>query len=423
MRAFFCFAGATAEVVFFQPQAGVYQTAMAPALPSPVAYEPANFPQAVVVGQPAARSGPGPVAAVLMGLVAGVAVSKVRSLFAVEGVETSSSGEGLDFKMSFTKDGKAISPWHDIPAMDGDMVNFICEIPKYGLAKMECDTKGENNPIVQDEKGGKPRFYHGKIFWNYGFVPQTWENPGEKDKATDCFGDGDPLDVVEIGSSSLEMGSITSVKPLGALAMIDGRAADLNDVEGIPVAEAIGGLVLLTRILPGLRHETVVPEDLPVVEARLSPLLILDDRVVLALRVALHLCQPALRDFADEVHHIPIHRRDIVPRGDGLSVLGEAHLEVQTLAARTRLHALDREQRAHLRHRHAGHEAHQHGGNRPGPGARGRLSDDDSLREICRLVRNRRGQGRRHRSLVNTRLRLEENDFRGRPGKAEECAH
>ena len=76
MRAFFCFAGATAEVVFFQPQAGVYQTAMAPALPSPVAYEPANFPQAVVVGGPqAARSGPGPVAAVLMGLVAGVAVS------------------------------------------------------------------------------------------------------------------------------------------------------------------------------------------------------------------------------------------------------------------------------------------------------------------------------------------------------------
>merc|ERR1719311_1601665 len=228
MRAFFCFAGATAEVVFFQPQAGVYQTAMAPALPSPVAYEPANFPQAVVVGgQPAARSGPGPVAAVLMGLVAGVAVSKVRSLFAVEGVETSSTGEGLDFKMSFTKDGKAISPWHDIPAMaDDEKVNFICEIPKYGLAKMECSTKGENNPIVQDEKKGKARFYHGKIFWNYGFVPQTWENPDEKDATTGCFGDGDPLDVVEIGSSQMEMGSITAVKPLGALAMIDDGELD-----------------------------------------------------------------------------------------------------------------------------------------------------------------------------------------------------
>merc|ERR1719316_1274423 len=228
MRAFFCFAGATAEVVFFQPQAGVYQTAMAPALPSPVAYEPANFPQAVVVGgQPAARSGPGPVAAVLMGLVAGVAVSKVRSLFAVEGVETSSVGEGLDFKMSYTKDGKPISPWHDIPAYaDNDQVNFICEIPKYGLAKMECSTKEENNPIVQDEKKGKARFYHGKIFWNYGFVPQTWENPEEKDETTGCFGDGDPLDVVEIGSADLEMGSITTVKPLGALAMIDDGELD-----------------------------------------------------------------------------------------------------------------------------------------------------------------------------------------------------
>jgi inorganic pyrophosphatase len=190
-------------------------------------------------------------ASVLVGLAAGAAFSmrhKLKSLLGIEGVETSSSGEGLDFKMSFTKDGKAISPWHDIPAMDGDMVNFICEIPKYGLAKMECDTKGENNPIIQDEKGGKPRFYHGKIFWNYGFVPQTWENPGEKDKATDCFGDGDPLDVVEIGSSSLEMGSITSVKPLGALAMIDDGeldwkliainsadplAADLNDISDV----------------------------------------------------------------------------------------------------------------------------------------------------------------------------------------------
>merc|ERR1719311_645355 len=256
MRAFFCFAGATAEVVFFQPQAGVYQTAMAPALPSPVAYEPANFPQAVVVGQPAARSGPGPVAAVLMGLVAGVAVSKVRSLFAVEGVETSSSGEGLDFKMSFSKDGKAISPWHDIPAYaSGDQVNFVCEIPKYGLAKMECSTKGENNPIVQDEKKGKARFYHGKIFWNYGFVPQTWENPGEKDAATGCFGDGDPLDVVEIASADLEMGSITAVKPLGALAMIDDGELDwkllaINPAD--PLAKDLNDISDVEKECPGV---------------------------------------------------------------------------------------------------------------------------------------------------------------------------
>jgi len=258
MRVLFCVGGALADVVFFQPQTGAYQTLVAPsaALPAPVAGF--NAPAGAFVVEPPAveaSSAPGPVASVLIGLVAGAAFSKVRSLLSVEGVETSSSGEGLDFKMSFTKDGKAISPWHDIPAMAGDNVNFICEIPKYGLAKMECSTKGENNPIVQDEKKGKARFYHGKIFWNYGFVPQTWENPGEKDAATGCFGDGDPLDVVEIGSSQLEMGSITAVKPLGALAMIDDGELDwkligINTAD--PLAKDLNDIADVEKKCPGV---------------------------------------------------------------------------------------------------------------------------------------------------------------------------
>jgi len=205
------------------------------------------------------RSSPPTATFVFLGLASCAALflrGRVHSMLAVDGVETSSAGEGLDFKMSFTKDGKPISPWHDIPAYSSDdQVNFICEIPKYGLAKMECSTKGEQNPIVQDEKKGKARFYHGKIFWNYGFVPQTWENPEEKDATTGCFGDGDPLDVVEIGSSELEMGSITAVKPLGALAMIDDGeldwkliainpadplAKDLNDISDV---EKLPGVV------------------------------------------------------------------------------------------------------------------------------------------------------------------------------------
>ena len=48
---------------------------------------------------------------------------------------------------------------------------MVTEIPKYGLAKMEVDTKGESNPIMQDTKKGKLRFYHGPIFWNYGCLP------------------------------------------------------------------------------------------------------------------------------------------------------------------------------------------------------------------------------------------------------------
>ncbi len=33
-------------------------------------------------------------------------------------------------------------------------------------------------PIKQDVKKGKLRFYPYNINWNYGLLPQTWEDPG-----------------------------------------------------------------------------------------------------------------------------------------------------------------------------------------------------------------------------------------------------
>ena len=56
--------------------------------------------------------------------------------------------------------------WHNINAYAygdpaSEQINFVCEIPKFGRAKMECNTKGEYNPIVQDLKKGKLRYYHG----------------------------------------------------------------------------------------------------------------------------------------------------------------------------------------------------------------------------------------------------------------------
>ncbi|KAJ1448785.1 putative inorganic pyrophosphatase [Pelagophyceae sp. CCMP2097] len=126
--------------------------------------------------------------------------------------------------------GAKISPWHDIslaPAgAEKDVFNMLTEIPKYGLAKMEVDTKGASNPIMQDTKKGKLRFYHGPIFWNYGCLPQTWEDPNAEHPVLKCFGDNDPIDVVEIGSSALEAGSVTPVRALGVLAMIDDGELD-----------------------------------------------------------------------------------------------------------------------------------------------------------------------------------------------------
>ena len=45
------------------------------------------------------------------------------------------------------------------------------------------------------------------------------------------FGDNDPIDVVEIGSEALAMGSITPVKALGVLAMIDDGELDWKVLE------------------------------------------------------------------------------------------------------------------------------------------------------------------------------------------------
>jgi len=67
-------------------------------------------------------------------------------------------------------------------------------------------------------------------------------------------GDGDPLDVVEIGSAELEMGSITAVKPLGALAMIDDGELDwkllaINPAD--PLAEKLNDISDVEK-LPGV---------------------------------------------------------------------------------------------------------------------------------------------------------------------------
>jgi inorganic pyrophosphatase len=144
-------------------------------------------------------------------------------------VEKSGEFGTTDFTMYFKKDGNTISPWHEIPLEAGDgMYNFVCEIPKMTLKKMEVATKVEGNPIMQDEKKGKARLYHGPIFWNYGCLPQTWEDPNVKGDADvgGAFGDDDPIDVVEIGAVAQEMGGVVPVKPLGVLSMIDDGELD-----------------------------------------------------------------------------------------------------------------------------------------------------------------------------------------------------
>lgn len=57
------------------------------------------------------------------------------------------------------------------------LIFFICFCSGQ-TAKMEVMKDVEFNPIMQDESKGKPRYYtYGVPFFNYGLLPQTWEDP------------------------------------------------------------------------------------------------------------------------------------------------------------------------------------------------------------------------------------------------------
>ncbi len=91
--------------------------------------------------------------------------------------------------------------------------------------KMEINKQKAFNPIVQDiKKGVLRKFTYGDIPFNYGAIPQTWEDTEGHDvvmNGTPLHGDNDPLDVVEIGATPLEMGHVYRTKILGCLALVD----------------------------------------------------------------------------------------------------------------------------------------------------------------------------------------------------------
>lgn len=131
---------------------------------------------------------------------------------------------------------KNISLWHDITLVHVDPVtnkptpylNFVNEIPKFSRKKYEIATDEVGNPIKQDEKKGVLReFKKGDIFFNYGCLPRTWEDPTHIHPDADgTCGDNDPLDVCEIGLKVIAPGDVRPVKVLGVLCMIDEGETD-----------------------------------------------------------------------------------------------------------------------------------------------------------------------------------------------------
>ena len=133
-----------------------------------------------------------------------------------------------DFALFLKLNNKQASPWHDVPLQaDATSFNFVTEIPMYTSAKMEVTKEKWYNPIMQDtNKDGSPRYYtYGTPFFNYGLLPQTWEDPAVKSPEGNG-GDNDPLDAIEIGDDPIDMGSVTPVVVLGSLELIDEGETD-----------------------------------------------------------------------------------------------------------------------------------------------------------------------------------------------------
>lgn len=116
--------------------------------------------------------------------------------------------------------------WHDINYFNSDdnSYNIVIEIPKGDTAKMEMTKDEDHNPIRQDVKINvktgetQLRFYKITTFFNYGFIPQTWENNVIQHYGK-YVGDDDPIDIVELSESKLSSGSVIRGYILGSFCL------------------------------------------------------------------------------------------------------------------------------------------------------------------------------------------------------------
>uniref|UniRef100_A0A3Q3MZ37 inorganic diphosphatase n=1 Tax=Mastacembelus armatus TaxID=205130 RepID=A0A3Q3MZ37_9TELE len=165
-------------------------------------------------------------------------------------------------------EGKYISPFHDIPIYVNEAENIfhaVVEVPRWTNVKMEIATKDPFNPLKQDMKKGNLRyvanvFPHKGYIWNYGAIPQTWEDPNHKDSDTGCCGDNDPIDICDIGNKVCSQGEIIKVKVLGTLALIDEGETDwkvivINTED--PEAADFNNIDDVRRLKPGYLEATV----------------------------------------------------------------------------------------------------------------------------------------------------------------------
>ncbi|KAF7302576.1 Pantothenate kinase [Mycena chlorophos] len=134
-----------------------------------------------------------------------------------------------DFRAFIAFNGHAVSTLHDIPLTPSDgrssneildehhrelTLNMVVECPRWTSAKMTISTTEPFTPIHQavTSRGRlayvRNVFPHHGYIWNYGLLPQTWD-------------EGAPLHVCEIGERVASIGDVLRVRVLGILAPRD----------------------------------------------------------------------------------------------------------------------------------------------------------------------------------------------------------
>jgi inorganic pyrophosphatase len=96
-------------------------------------------------------------------------------------------------------------------------VNVIIEVPQGG-APVKYEMDKESGALFVD------RFLHTAMVYpaNYGFIPHTMS------------GDGDPADVMVVGTTAVVPGAVMRVRPIGALIMDDESGED-EKILAVPV--------------------------------------------------------------------------------------------------------------------------------------------------------------------------------------------
>jgi len=156
-----------------------------------------------------------------------------------------------------------VSPVHDVPlhvnAAETAERWMITEIPKHTKAKFGVALGEPWNPLAPAmDSDGRFVEYPSPLKWNYGFLPQTWEDPKLLQVALDLAGDNDPVDVIELSSAPHKYGEATRIKILGALPLIDKGIADWKIIAVSmedALSQKVDSVVDLEREAPGMVDE------------------------------------------------------------------------------------------------------------------------------------------------------------------------